>query len=104
MPQRKTDLTAPYQSINNTAYLTGCSRGYIRAGCKSGAIPHIMCGKDYRVNVPLFLQQLEAESIKNAPTGGCSASEGRDGNGNGAVVSSCFHCTTSPHPGQSKKG
>ena len=88
LPQRKTDLTAPFQSINNTAYLTGFSRGYIRDGCKSGTIPHVMCGQEYRVNVPLFLQQLETESAastKKTLTGGCSASEGGDRNGNGQL-------------------
>lgn len=59
------------------------------------------------MNVPLFLQQLETESAANtkkAPTGGSSASEGKDGNGNGAVVSSCFNFTTGPHPGQAERG
>ena len=37
--------------------------GFIREGCKTGAIPHIMCGQEYRVNVPLFLQQLDAASM-----------------------------------------
>ena len=107
MPRRTFDPNAPYQSINNTAYLTGFSRGYIRDGCKSGTIPHVMCGQEYRVNVPLFLQQLETESAastKKALTGGCSASKGGDGNGNGAVVSSYSHFTTGIHPGQAERG
>ena len=64
MPQRKTDPNAPYQSINNTAYLTGLSAGYVRAGCKSGEIPCIMCGKEYRVNIPAFLEMLQNQSMK----------------------------------------
>lgn len=62
MPKRTTDRTAPYQSIHNTSCITGCSQGAIRAGCKNGEIPHIKVGKEYRVNVPLFLELLEEKS------------------------------------------
>ena len=63
MAKRTFDKTAPFQSIRNTSQLTGLAMGFIREGCKTGAIPHIMCGQEYRVNVPLFLQQLDAASM-----------------------------------------
>ena len=66
MPKRTFDRAAPFQRINNTAYLTGLSAGYVRAGCKNGTIPHIMCGQEYRINVPLFLDILQKESMKGA--------------------------------------
>lgn len=71
MPKRTTNLDAPYQSISAASRLTGLAQGFIRAGCKSGAIPHIMCGGEYRICMPLFLQLLETESaasVKGANT------------------------------------
>ena len=62
MPKRNTDLNAPYQSIKNTSFLTGLSQGYIRNGCKTGTIPHIMIGTEYRINVPALLAQLNDTS------------------------------------------
>lgn len=69
MPKRTFDRDAPYQGINGAARITGISAGAIRAGCRSGTIPHIMVGAEYRVCMRLFLQQLEAEaaaSLKGA--------------------------------------
>ena len=65
MPRRTFDPAAPYQSITGASRITGLAQGYIRDGCKQGTIPHIMCGSEYRVNVPLFLQQLEVEATAN---------------------------------------
>ena len=65
MSKRKTSLDAPYQSIAGASRLTGLSQGFIRAGCKTGTIPHIMCGGEYRICVPLWLKTLEAESAAN---------------------------------------
>ena len=65
MPKRRIDLSAPYQSINGAARITGLAAGFIRAGCKAGTIPHIRAGQDYRICMPLFLSQLEAESAGN---------------------------------------
>lgn len=62
MPKRTFDPTAPYQSINGAARISGISAGAIRAGCKAGTVPHIMRGTEYRVCMRLFLQQLEAEA------------------------------------------
>lgn len=62
MPRRKTSLDAPYQSITGASQITGLAQGFIRAGCRAGTIPHVMCGGEYRICMPLFLQALEAES------------------------------------------
>lgn len=62
MPKRTSDRNAPFQSIRGTAEITGLAAGSIRAGCRAGKIPHIMQGKEYRVNVPLFLHQLDVAS------------------------------------------
>lgn len=64
MPRRTFDREAPFQSIRGAAEITGLAQGYIRAGCKSGTIPHVMCGQEYRVNIPLFLRQLDGESLE----------------------------------------
>lgn len=65
MPKRTVDLTAPYQSIRGASRISGLAQGYIRAGCKNGTIPCLRVGQEYRINMPLFLQQLEAESSAN---------------------------------------
>lgn len=62
MPKRTFDRAAPYQSIRGAAEITGLSMGSIRAGCKAGKIPFVLCGQEYRICMPLFLQQLEAEA------------------------------------------
>lgn len=65
MPKRIVDLSAPYQSIRGASRISGLAQGYIRAGCKNGTIPCLRVGQEYRINMPLFLQQLEAESSAN---------------------------------------
>lgn len=60
--QKRIDPAAPYQPINAAAALTGLSRYYILNGCKDGTIPHIRVGVDYRVNMPMFLDQLQKAS------------------------------------------
>lgn len=69
MPKRRFDREAPFQSINGAAYLTGLSAGYIRSGCKANQIPHLMCGGEYRINMPLWLEQLRIQSAANAQGG-----------------------------------
>ena len=70
MPRRSTfNPDAPFQTINSTAYITGESRSAIRAGIKAGRIPHCVRGSGnnatYLVNVPLYLEMLDAESRGN---------------------------------------
>lgn len=64
MPRRKLDLDAPFQTITGAARITGLAQGFIRDGCKNNAIPHIRCGQEYRVNMPLWMERLNAESAK----------------------------------------
>lgn len=65
MPRRTVcDPDAPFQGIAATSRITGLSQFYIRARCKRGDIPMLRVGTEYKVNVPLFLQQLEDEARK----------------------------------------
>ena len=59
---RKTNLDAVFQSPRGAAMITGLSKAFILDGCKNGSIPHIMCGGDYRINMPVWLHQLNQES------------------------------------------
>ena len=58
----KIDKDAKFQSIRGACEITGLSQKYLRDGCRSGEIPSIMVGSDYRINMPLFLEQLDAAS------------------------------------------
>lgn len=60
MSRKKIDPAAPFQSIRGAAAVTGLSRYFILKGCQDGTIPHIRVGVDYRINMPLFLAQLES--------------------------------------------
>ena len=62
MRPKASDAGAIFQSIRSAAAITGLSTCYIRDGCKAGTIPHVRCGTDYRINLPLWLEQLNAES------------------------------------------
>ena len=69
MARREFDPQAPYQSIRGTARITGLSQIFIRSGCKAGTIPHVMCGSEYRINVPLFMEQLNAQAASSIQEG-----------------------------------
>ena len=58
MPKRKTDLSAPFQTIPNTCKITGMSQSWLRTGCKNRTIPYIMAGSTYMINVPVLMQRL----------------------------------------------
>ena len=65
MSRKKTiDPEATFQSVRGAAEITGLSRYFILKGCQDGTIPHIRVGIDYRINMPLFLAQLESDSSK----------------------------------------
>ena len=66
MSRKKFNPDSPFQPISGAAYITGLSRGSIRRGCKDGSIPHIMAGKDYRINMKVWLEQLDAQSMKGS--------------------------------------
>lgn len=48
-------------SIKEAAEATGLSVSYVRAGCVKGSIPHLKSGVKYYVNLPAFVELLEAE-------------------------------------------
>ncbi len=52
----------PFQKIPDAVRTTGLSSYYLRAGCRSGTVPHIRSGNTYYINVPALLRQLGAES------------------------------------------
>lgn len=65
MAKRAFDPIQPFQSIAGACRVTGLSQGYLRQRCKAGEIPFVMAGKEYRINIPALLRQLEAESAAN---------------------------------------
>ena len=64
MSRRKTEFNpeAQLQSIASASYVTGLSKKYIRAGCRAGTIPHVRIGSDYKINVPLLMDQIDRAS------------------------------------------
>lgn len=69
MRRKEIDPSAMFQSYRGAAAITGLSYKYIRDGCINGEIPCITVGSDRRVNMPLFLEQLN-----EASRGNCNAS------------------------------
>lgn len=65
MSRAKINPSAPFQSISGAAALTGLSGKYIRKMISDGRCPYVMVGADYRVNMPLLLEALDAESREN---------------------------------------
>ena len=59
--QKSISSTAPFQKIAEAARITGLSCHYLRRGCKSGDVPHIMSGNVYLINIPALLRKLDAE-------------------------------------------
>lgn len=60
------DANKPFQTIADAARTTGLSQFFIRKACREGTCPHIRAGKTFMVNVPLLVQQLNAESTATA--------------------------------------
>ena len=81
--RKKTDRDALFQSIRGAAEITGLSTRYIRDGCRNGTIPHIRAGSDYRINMALFLEDLN----KQSRPGGTSSETAKDGKGLGGSYS-----------------
>ena len=40
-----------FQSISEAARTTGLSARYLREACKAGLIPHVMCGRCFKVDI-----------------------------------------------------
>ena len=65
--RRTTNPDAIFHPVSSASDISGWSTKAIRAGCKAGTIPHIKMGADYRVNMPLWIEQLnEASRNKGA--------------------------------------
>ena len=58
MPNRD----AIFQNVRGASTITGWSMKAIRAGCQDGTIPHIKQGADYRINMPMWIEQLNSAS------------------------------------------
>ena len=69
MRRKEIDPGAMFQKKRGAAAITGLSYKYISEGCKNGTIPAIKSGSDWLINMPLFLEQLNAASRDN-----CNAS------------------------------
>ncbi len=54
----------PFMTIREACDFTGLSQFYLRTGAKNGTIPHIRCGQKILINVPLLLEQLNAQSVQ----------------------------------------
>ena len=57
-----TENTKPFQTIPEACRSTGLSMYFLRMGCRAGTIPHIRCGKVYKINVPELMRQLSEQS------------------------------------------
>ena len=64
MRRKEANPNAIFQPYRVAAEITGLSYKYIRDGCLSGKIPSIRVGADMRVNMPLFIEQLNKESFQ----------------------------------------
>lgn len=69
MPKRRFDPDAPFQSISGASRISGLAQGYIRTLCKNGKAPCLRVGQEYKINMPLFLQQLESEAAASIRKG-----------------------------------
>lgn len=53
-----------FSDISEASELFGLSQHFLRNGIKAGTIPHIKSGCKYYINVPLFIEQLNQQSMK----------------------------------------
>ncbi len=61
----QTQFVTVKQAVNHT----GLSEHYIRQQLQAGRIPHIMAGKKYLINLPLFKEMLETQSREGCANG-----------------------------------
>lgn len=69
----------PFQTIKETSRTTGLSQYYLRKACARGAIPFIMCGKKYMINVPGLLERLNNDSSNVLTTQPCTRLQSKKG-------------------------
>lgn len=58
--------SARFASIKEASRITGLSQYFIRAGCRAGTIPHIMCGNRYKVDLQRMQDHLDSQTEKRA--------------------------------------
>lgn len=51
-----------FVTVKQAVMQTGLSEHYIRQQLQNGKIPHIMAGRKYLINLPLFKERLEEQS------------------------------------------
>jgi len=56
----KSKPDTPFMSVQDAARAVGLSEYYLRHELAKGNIPHIMCGRCIKINVPALLRQLDA--------------------------------------------
>lgn len=59
-PQVKPTENKLFVSLSEARKITGFSRDYLYKGLSEGVIPHIKCGKNYKINIVAFLEQLNS--------------------------------------------
>ena len=71
--------TKPFMNIREACNYTGLSQRFLRDGCKSGTIPHLMSGNVYMINVKLLMNTLDDMSQRNikGPQQCCNTIEGQ---------------------------
>ena len=61
------DFNRPvFNTVEQTAKITGLSKWYLRQELKAGTIPHIRNGKRILINLPQLLAELD-EQTKHSP-------------------------------------
>ena len=55
-------LQVQFVTVKQAVMQTGLSEHYIRQQLQNGKIPHIMAGRKYLINLPLFKERLEEQS------------------------------------------
>lgn len=66
MRKKKYAPDAIYVSPSYAAERTGVAIVRIREGCRNGTIPHKRFGRDYRVDLPAYVEQLHREAAIKA--------------------------------------
>ncbi len=63
------DIKPHFVTVKDAVKCTGLSEHFIRANLRCGNVPHIMVGKKYLINLPLFENWLEEQSRAGGSNG-----------------------------------
>ncbi|MBQ9387919.1 MAG: hypothetical protein IJU01_04575 [Lachnospiraceae bacterium] len=63
-----TPITSPegtpvFVSVAEACRITGIAKYAIRKGCNAGTVPYIDIGNKFMINLPMYLDQLNAQTI-----------------------------------------